>query len=206
MQVPRHTYLPLLIPEIKENMVELALDDSILSGLDEKDWWFEEEPPSAEEGEVFAGQGVCKWYVSLYTSDSALLYLTSRCTKRVDEADNRHWPIDLIHLHSIISRPIPSSSSSSSSAPLKLRLHLSNPPHEKLNLPNNPEQCRTQWVNQVKEADFVRWRNTSRSTGLRRGEFDAGWDGIVNGKSASPIGRDCVARRAKGREEIGLVE
>ena len=45
-------------------MVELALDDSILSGLDEKDWWFEEEPPSAEEGEVFAGQGVCKWYVS----------------------------------------------------------------------------------------------------------------------------------------------
>lgn len=63
MQVPRHTYLPLLIPEIKENMVELALDDSILSGLDEKDWWFEEEPPSAEEGEVFAGQGVCKWYV-----------------------------------------------------------------------------------------------------------------------------------------------
>jgi autophagy-related protein 5 len=65
MQVPRHTYLPLLIPEIKENMVELALDDSILSGLYEKDWWFEEEPPSAEEGEVFAGQGVCKWYVPL---------------------------------------------------------------------------------------------------------------------------------------------
>jgi autophagy-related protein 5 len=65
MQVPRHTYLPLLIPEIKENMVELALDDSILSGLDEKDWWFEEEPPSAEEGEVFAGQGVCKWYVHI---------------------------------------------------------------------------------------------------------------------------------------------
>jgi hypothetical protein len=46
-------------------MVELALDDSILSGLDEKDWWFEEEPPSAEEGDLFAGQGVCKWYVPL---------------------------------------------------------------------------------------------------------------------------------------------
>jgi autophagy-related protein 5 len=114
-----------------------------------------------------------------------------------DGADNRHWPIDLIHLHSIISRPIPSSSSSSSTAPLKLRLHLTNPPHEKLNLPNNPEQCRTQWVNQIKEADFVRWRNTSRSTGLRRGEFDAGWDGIVNGKSASPIGRNCAARKPK---------
>jgi hypothetical protein len=109
----------------------------------------------------------------------------------LDGADSRHWTIDLIQLHSLISRPLPSSSSSSSPAPLKLRLHLSNPPHEKLNLPNNPEQCRTQWVNQVKEADFVRWRNTSRSTGLRRGEFDAGWDGIVNGEpsSTSPIGR-----------------
>ena len=183
MQVPRHTYLPLLIPEIRENMVELALDDSILSGLDEKDWWFEEEPPSAEEGEVFAGQGVCKWYVfsSLHIHPCPYHEIgTGRCC---DGADDRHWPIDLIHLHSVISRPLPSSpSSSTTSAPLKLRLHLSNPPHEKLNLPNNPEQCRTQWVNQVKEADFVRWRNTSRSTGLRRGEFDAGWDGIVNGK------------------------
>jgi len=73
MQVPRHTYLPLLIPEIKENMVELALDDSILSGLDEKDWWFEEEPPRAEEGEVFAGQGVCKWYVCFILFSSLLL-------------------------------------------------------------------------------------------------------------------------------------
>jgi autophagy-related protein 5 len=199
MQVPRHTYLPLLIPEIKENMVELALDDSILSGLDEKDWWFEEEPPSAEEGEVFAGQGVCKWYVSFSLTSSALAYITPECTWGVAGGTLmiRHWPIDLIHLHSIISRPLPSSSSSSSSstAPLKLRLHLSNPPHEKLNLPNNPEQCRTQWVNQIKEADFVRWRNTSRSTGLRRGEFDAGWDGIVNGKWLER-GRGCVAQRA----------
>jgi hypothetical protein len=129
-------------------------------------------------------------------SFSLFIYLVHKDV--VDGADNRHWPIDLIHLHSIISRPIPSSSSSSStsSAPLKLRLHLSNPPHEKLNLPNNPEQCRTQWVNQVKEADFVRWRNTSRSTGLRRGEFDAGWDGIVNGKWLKPGGRDCIARLA----------
>jgi hypothetical protein len=135
-----------------------------------------------KRGKYSQGRGYVNGMSIFFTSTSALLYLTSRCTRRVDEADNRHWPIDLIHLHSTISRPIPSSSSSTSIAPLKLRLHLSNPPHEKLNLPNNPEQCRTQWVNQIKEADFVRWRNTSRSTGLRRGEFDAGWDGIVNGK------------------------
>jgi hypothetical protein len=99
---------------------------------------------------------------------------------------SRHWPLDLIHLHSIISRPLPSSSSSGAiTPPLRLRLHLSNPPIDKLNLPNGADQCRTQWVNQVKEADFVRWRNTSRTTGLRKGDFDAGWDGIVNGMSFS---------------------
>ena len=177
-------------------MVELALDDSILAGLDEKDWWFEEEPPNVEEGEVFAGQGVCKWYVpcTLAIHPCSSCHLKKWYLFELEGADNRHWPIDLIHLHSLLSRSIPSSSSSQSTAPLKLRLHLSNPPHEKLNLPNNPEQCRTQWVNQVKEADFVRWRNTSRSTGLRRGEFDAGWDGIVNGKWLEPGGRDCVGR------------
>ena len=107
-----------------------------------------------------------------------------------EKADNRHWSIDLIQLHSLISRPIPTPSSSSSSSststtinPLRLRLHLSNPPNDKLNLSNDIEQCRSSWLNQVKEADFVRWRNTSRSTGLRRGEFDAGWEGIYNGES-----------------------
>ena len=66
MQVPRYTYLPLLIPEIKENMVELALDDSLLEKYPEKEWWFEEETPEKGDEEVFASQGVCKWYVHIY--------------------------------------------------------------------------------------------------------------------------------------------
>jgi hypothetical protein len=102
----------------------------------------------------------------------------------------RHWPLDLIQLHSLISRPLsPTPSTSKTPPPLRLELHLSNPPTDKLNLPNGVEQCRTQWVNQVKEADFVRWRNTSRTTGLRKGEFDAGWDGIVYGRSPGAEGK-----------------
>jgi hypothetical protein len=46
----------------------------------------------------------------------------------------------------------------------------------------------------------VRWRNTSRTTGLRRGEFDAGWDGIVNGESAELEGRECDSA-TEGEEE-----
>ncbi|RSH92093.1 autophagy protein 5, partial [Saitozyma podzolica] len=162
IQAPRHSYLPLLIPEIRENLVELALDDQQLADTREEEWWFEEEPLG--EGETgFAGQGACRW----------------------------HWPLDLIHLHSLISRPAsapapappptassPSSSSLASSPsppqPLRLLLHLSHPPADKLLVSSSPEACRTQWINQLKEADFVRWRNTAKVTSLRKGDLEAG--------------------------------
>lgn len=67
MQVPRYTYLPLLIPEIRENLVELALDDQAFGETNEKDWWFEEDlelgEGAGEGGVGFAPQGPCKWYV-----------------------------------------------------------------------------------------------------------------------------------------------
>ncbi|WVR04583.1 hypothetical protein IAU60_001591 [Kwoniella sp. DSM 27419] len=159
IQAPRYSYLPLLLPELRDNLVELALDEGQLEATDEKDWWLEEE--IEEEAGGFASQGACRW----------------------------HWSIDLIDLHSTISRPrtLPeaesssSSSSSSSSAPsqLNLLLHLSNPPADKLLMPNNVETCKNRWLNEVKEADFVRWRNTSRVTNLRKADLEAGWDGIV---------------------------
>ncbi len=66
MHAPRYTYLPLLIPEIRENLIELALDDQQLAEVDEKNWWFEEEV--GPEPGSFAGQGVCKWYVLLLST------------------------------------------------------------------------------------------------------------------------------------------
>jgi len=54
------------------------------------------------------------------------------------------------------------------------------PPADKLNVPGGIESCKSQFVNQVKEADFVRWGNTKRVTGLRRGDLEAGWDGVVS--------------------------
>jgi autophagy-related protein 5 len=64
MQVPRYTYLPLLIPEIRENLVELALDDQAFGETNEKDWWFEEDVELGDGEGGFAPQGPCKWYVS----------------------------------------------------------------------------------------------------------------------------------------------
>ncbi|WRT64845.1 uncharacterized protein IL334_001781 [Kwoniella shivajii] len=162
IQAPRYSYLPLLIPEIRDNLVELALDEKQLGEVDEKDWWLEEEVDDEPGG--FAGQGACRW----------------------------HWPIDLISLYSYISRPRPipltstsiASSSSSSSISvepkqLRLLLHFSKPPSDKLLMPNNIETCKNQWLNQIKEADFVRWRNTNKVTSLRKTDLDNGWDGIM---------------------------
>lgn len=96
---------------------------------------------------------------------------------------NRHWPIDLVDIHSFILRPQPLPSSSELSPTprvISLLLHLSNPPKDRLLMPNSIEVCKSQWLNQVKEADFVRWRNTNRVTNLRRVDLEAGWDGILN--------------------------
>ena len=93
---------------------------------------------------------------------------------------SRHWPLDLIELHSFISRPcLPSSSTASQ--PLRLLLHLTNPPNDRLLMPNTIESCKTQFVNQVRQADFVRWRNTNKVTNMRKPDLDAGWDGILQG-------------------------
>lgn len=58
MYPPRYAYLPLLIPEIRENLVEIALDDQQLAETNEADWWFEEDKGDIEG---FAPQGVCRW-------------------------------------------------------------------------------------------------------------------------------------------------
>ncbi|WVO24613.1 autophagy protein 5 [Cryptococcus decagattii] len=153
IKAPRYSYLPFFIPEIRENLVELALDDAQLEQIDEKNWWFEEELPEDKQG--FVPQGACRW----------------------------HWPIDLVDIHSFIQRPQPLPSSSELSATprvISLLLHLSNPPQDRLLMPNSIEVCKSQWLNQMKEADFVRWRNTNRVTNLRRVDLEAGWDGILN--------------------------
>ncbi|KAL1406274.1 autophagy protein 5 [Vanrija albida] len=156
IQAPRYTYLPLLLQGVREQLVDVALDDKALADhADDSQWWFEEDAGEGEESNVkFAPQGPCKW----------------------------HWPIDLIELHSAIARTGRRGAEAEPDAapsPLKLILHLSAPPADKLAVPPGIESCKTQFVSQVKEADFVRWGNTKRVTGLRRGDLEAGWEGVV---------------------------
>jgi autophagy-related protein 5 len=92
----------------------------------------------------------------------------------------RHWPIGLIYDNHIISstiRAIPQGSTSQT-VPLQLILHLASPPTEKLLLSPSAEACKQAFMGQLKEADFMRWGNTKRMTGLRKAEQDGMWEGV----------------------------
>ena len=67
--------------------------------------------------------------------------------------------------------------------PLRLTLHLAAPPHDKLLLSSSVEACKQAFMGQLKEADFLRWGNTKRMTGLRQAEQDGIWEGIRERRS-----------------------
>ncbi|KAF8306941.1 hypothetical protein DL93DRAFT_2088313 [Clavulina sp. PMI_390] len=170
MQAPRISYLPLLLPEIKRHLVEIVLDDASL--VKEEDWWFEE-----------AGTGtIMKWHWPI-----GALYDNHTISARVAASVSTTYlntPAPDPHVHSLAS-PAASSTSSSSApfdptpaTPLRLVLHLAAPPMDKLLSTPSAEACKQAFMGQIKEADFLRWGNTKRVTGLRKQEQDGIWEGL----------------------------
>jgi autophagy-related protein 5 len=68
--------------------------------------------------------------------------------------------------------------------PLRLILHLASPPTDKLLLSPSAEACKMAFMGQLKEADFMRWGNTKRMTGLRKAEQDGMWEGVKDRESS----------------------
>ena len=83
--------------------------------------------------------------------------------------------------------------------PLRLTLHLATPPNDKLQLSPSTEACKQAFMGQLKEADFLRWGNTKRMTGLRKAEQDGMWEGIKERSSnfvfrSTPSSQTCRSR------------
>ncbi|PCH43591.1 hypothetical protein WOLCODRAFT_138455 [Wolfiporia cocos MD-104 SS10] len=89
-----------------------------------------------------------------------------------------HWPIGLIYDNHAITMSTRANSSSAQTVPLRLVLHLASPPTDRLLLSPGAEACKQAFMGQLKEADFIRWGNTKRITGLRKAEQDGLWEGI----------------------------
>ena len=114
---------------------------------------------------------------------------------------SRHWPVGLLHDYLRANDiqapslnelnlgqsffPLTPSASQIPQAlpqiqPLKITLHLRDPPTEKLLISPSIESCKINFMNQLKEADFVRWGSVRRVTSLRKLDQDALWDGLVS--------------------------
>ena len=156
IQAPRVSYLPLLMPEIRRFLMDVVFDEAAAQVLKEDEWWFE-----SAEGTLL------KWYGPNLRTSPSLIFV-------------RHWPIGLIYDNHTISTSVRPSSSHSQPAgtPMRLILHLASPPSEKLLQSPSAEACKLSFMGQLKEADFVRWGNTKRITGLRKVDQDGIWEGI----------------------------
>ncbi|KAL5507484.1 ATG5 [Sanghuangporus vaninii] len=89
-----------------------------------------------------------------------------------------HWSIGLLYDFHTITSTLKKRSPDQPLAPLRLILHLAAPPTDKLLLSPSIEACKQAFMGQLKEADFLRWGNTKRMTGLRQAEQDGIWEAI----------------------------
>jgi len=90
-----------------------------------------------------------------------------------------HWSIGLLYDYHTISSSLRSRADvDKQMSPLRLVLHLTTPPTDRLLLAPSIEACKQAFMGQLKEADFLRWGNTKRLTGLRQADQDGIWEGI----------------------------
>jgi autophagy-related protein 5 len=81
--------------------------------------------------------------------------------------------------------------------PLRLILHLASPPTDKLLMAPSAEACKQAFMGQLKEADFLRWGNTKRMTGLRKAEQDGMWEGIKERAYPSILQQNAACGRVR---------
>ncbi|GHJ90058.1 hypothetical protein NliqN6_6460 [Naganishia liquefaciens] len=165
MQAPRFTYPALVLSEIEQVFLPSIIPQEQLSGAflryhanqaegyRREDYWFEVE----WEGPAGLEREICKW----------------------------HWSLDLIQLHTIInSRPDSPTRHINPPSPLRLLLHLKprrveGAPTSISSPSNSEESCRIAFISLLKEADYIRWGNTRRITGLRRADLESAWEGVA---------------------------
>lgn len=90
----------------------------------------------------------------------------------------RHWSIGLLYDFHTVTSTLKKRSPDQPFTPLRLILHLAAPPTDRLLLSPSVEACKQAFMGQLKEADFLRWGNTKRMTGLRQAEQDGIWEAI----------------------------
>ncbi|KAN0065444.1 autophagy protein 5 [Thecaphora frezii] len=173
--VPRVSYLPLIVQDVRRSMVELVLDDAALASLDEKEWWFE------YEGQPLRWHWPIGLLYDYHTSNPASSSIASGPSGTAGATS----PSRSDGLLASATPAIPLAAANQAEAPApgrlpwNIRLRLSKPPLDKLHSKSSVDICKTSFMSMIKEADFVRYGSTKKVVNLRRQEQDALWEGVV---------------------------
>ncbi|SPO25085.1 related to ATG5 - protein involved in autophagy and the Cvt pathway [Ustilago trichophora] len=171
--VPRISYLPLIVAEVKKNLLELVLEQPALNALNERELWFE-----------YEGQPL-RWHWQI-----GLLYdyhtaNPGRTAIAYQSASPNASGLGSLRSDTPASSQMNAGTAASyamqpSRLPWKIRLRLSKPPTERLHSNSGLESCKTSFMSMIKEADFVRYGSTKKVVNLRKQEQDTLWDGVVS--------------------------
>ncbi|KAA1078565.1 autophagy protein 5 [Puccinia graminis f. sp. tritici] len=157
---PRMSYLSLLVPIVKSNLIGLCLDDNALFTLKEENIWFEHAPSKV----------ALKWHWPI-----GLIYDTLLASL---PASSLGLPLQVtVHLN-----PVPADKGLLPNAVSVCREAFMSQVSRRSSMRNisNMREIRSaQLITQVKEADFVRWGSTRRVTNLRQREAESLWEGLV---------------------------
>ncbi|UZJ54202.1 hypothetical protein CBS101457_003522 [Exobasidium rhododendri] len=174
VKAPRISYLPLVLQEVKSNLLALMVDDEVLRSMKEEEFWFLYEgtplrwhwPIGLLYDYHTANTGPSS-YRSSMTSGSSMTGAMQRLptTTVTDSTAPEPRPLQI--------------NQAQSQLPWQLTLRIGNAPLEKIHSSPGLDNCRTSYMSMLKEADFVRWGSTKRVTNLRKTEQDALWEGVV---------------------------
>ncbi|EPQ30755.1 uncharacterized protein PFL1_01656 [Pseudozyma flocculosa PF-1] len=177
--VPRVSYLPLIVEEVRRSMVELVLDDNALAAVDEREWWFE------YEGQPLRWHWPIGLLYDYHTSNPAASTIATSAAGTAGAPPASRFDGLLASSASVIPPAISPTTSRQAEVsalgrlPWQIRLRLSKPPLDKLHSKSGVDICKTSFMSMIKEADFVRYGSTKKVVNLRRQEQDALWEGVV---------------------------
>lgn len=171
--VPRISYLPLIVAEVKKNLLDLVLEQPALNTLNEKELWFEYEgQPLRWHWQI----GLLYDYHTSNPARTAVAYQSTTASTTGLGSLRSDTPL--------IPQGGPEGGALAAVKPSRLpwsiRLRLSKPPVERLHSNSGLESCKTSFMSMIKEADFVRYGSTKKVVNLRRQEQDTLWDGVVS--------------------------
>lgn len=181
VRAPRISYLPLLLRDVKANLLSIMLDDASLSSIKEEEFWFTYDGTPLRWhwplGLLYDYHAV-NAAPSIHRSAVSNVNALTNSMRRLSSAPTGK-PTDGYFSSQNTDRGASPFVPSPAPLPWRIVLRIGHAPLDKLHSAPGLDNCRSSFMSMVKEADFVRHGSTKRVVNLRRTEQDALWEGVV---------------------------